>query len=130
MRTPHSIAADANGNVYVADGGNARIQVFDNNLNLRAIWNTIGQPWALCITHGPHQYLFSSSNPDKTDGTRGRSVGEVFKLELDGTIVGRIGVADNGLGSFRTLHWVDCRDEHEIFAADLVDWVHTIKLRH
>ena len=31
FNTPHSIATDANGNVYVADRGNRRIQVFDGD---------------------------------------------------------------------------------------------------
>ena len=31
FNTPHSIAIDAQGNVYVADRGNKRIQVFDND---------------------------------------------------------------------------------------------------
>ncbi len=31
FNTPHSIATDANGNVYVADRGNHRIQVFDGD---------------------------------------------------------------------------------------------------
>src|ERR1700752_4714696 len=33
FNTPHSIATDAKGNVYVADRGNHRIQVFDNDGN-------------------------------------------------------------------------------------------------
>ena len=31
FNTPHSIAADAHGNIYVADRGNRRIQVFDHD---------------------------------------------------------------------------------------------------
>ena len=31
FNTPHSIAADAQGNIYVADRGNRRIQVFDGD---------------------------------------------------------------------------------------------------
>ena len=31
FNTPHSIAADAHGNIYVADRGNRRIQVFDGD---------------------------------------------------------------------------------------------------
>ena len=72
MKAPHSIVADASGHIYIADGGNARIQVFDSNLSLLAVYDTVGQPWALCITPGPHQYLYNSSNPDKTDDTRSR----------------------------------------------------------
>ena len=34
--TPHSIAVDAQNNVYVADRENSRIQVYDDNLNVRA----------------------------------------------------------------------------------------------
>jgi hypothetical protein len=129
MKTPHSIAADANGRVYVADGGNARIQVFDNNLKLLAMYDTVGSPWAICITPGPHQYLYSSSNSDKTDVTRGRSTGEVYKLELDGTIVGRFGRLDNALGNFGTIHSMDCHNENEILAIDIVDWGGVIKLQ-
>jgi sugar lactone lactonase YvrE len=65
------VAVDANGNVYVADGGNARIHVFSNALAPVAVYDTVGSPWALCITSGPHQYLFSASNLDRTDVTKG-----------------------------------------------------------
>jgi sugar lactone lactonase YvrE len=99
------VAVDANGNVYVADGGNARIHVFSNALAPVAVYDTVGSPWALCITSGPHQYLFSASNLDRTDVTKGDLTGEIYKLELDGTIVGRFGRSDNSRGAFKTPHF-------------------------
>src|ERR1700680_1025568 len=41
FNTPHGIAVDAQGNVYVADRANHRMQRFDNNILLRAISVTI-----------------------------------------------------------------------------------------
>src|SRR5205814_2496987 len=53
------IALDAQGNVYVADAGNKRIQIFDpDGAYKRAIAN-VGVPAAICITPGAHQYLYS-----------------------------------------------------------------------
>ena len=61
---PHTIATDAKGNVYVGDRCNARMQVFDNNSSSRRSTTRSGNPWAICITPGPHQYLYvSNSNP-------------------------------------------------------------------
>src|SRR5579859_4582661 len=51
LNTPHSIASDAQGNIYVADRGNRRIQVFDHDGNvLREIKIDVpapvdAQPW-------------------------------------------------------------------------------------
>src|ERR1039457_2167590 len=86
LQTPHSIATDAQGNVYVANRGNARIEVFDGDGKyLRQIKikepldyaNTVpiignkppvdlvgtmgpGAPWTVCITPGPNQVIFAS----------------------------------------------------------------------
>jgi hypothetical protein len=46
----------------VADGGNARTQVFSNALAPLAVYDTVGSHWALCITKGAHQYLLSASS--------------------------------------------------------------------
>src|SRR5437764_10269313 len=98
LNTPHSIASDAQGNIYVADRGNGRIQVFDTDGKLLrqihidvpvpadaqpAIGNkppaTVtgtmapGAPWAVCITPGQTQYLYTS------DAYPGR----LYKLTLD-----------------------------------------------
>ena len=68
LNLPHTIATDAKGNVYVGDRSNSRIQVFDNDLTFKAIYDQVGAPWAVCISPGPHQYLYSSnSNPDSNN---------------------------------------------------------------
>src|SRR4029077_16409701 len=61
FNTPHTLATDAQGNVYVGDRGNRRIQVFDNGGEFKKAYLNVGAPWAVCISPGPHQYLFSSN---------------------------------------------------------------------
>ena len=123
MNTPHGMQVDARGNVYVADRGNYRIQVFDNNLTLRAIYDHVGQPWTLCITPGPHQYLYSSNSyPDNNNNLVMPWTGEIYKMELDGTVVGKFGKAGKGLGQFSTTHGIDCRNENELFVSEITSW--------
>jgi len=123
MNTPHSITSDAQGNIYVGDRGNARVQVFDNDLTLRAIYDNVGSPWAVCISPGPHQYLFvSNSNPDSNPAPSWAITGEVYKMELDGTIVGKFGKAGKGLGEFSTIHEIDCRNPNELFVSEISAW--------
>ena len=123
MNTPHSITSDAKGNIYVADRGNRRIQVFDSDLNLIKIYDNVGAPWAVCISPGPHQYLYSSnSNPDNNDSRLMAVSGEVYKMELDGTIVGKFGKPGKQLGEFSTIHAIDCRNENELVVAEITAW--------
>jgi hypothetical protein len=123
FNTPHSIQVDAAGNVYVADRGNRRIQVFDNDLALRSIYDNVGAPWALCITPGPHQYLYSSnSNPDNNNAKLSAVTGEIYKMELDGTVLGKFGKPGKRLGEFGTTHAMDCRDENELLVAEITTW--------
>jgi hypothetical protein len=123
MNTPHSITSDAQGNIYVGDRGNARVQVFDNDLTLRAIYDNVGNPWAVCISPGPHQYLFvSNSNPDSNPAASWAITGEIYKMELDGTIVGKFGKAGKGLGEFSTVHEIDCRNPDQLFVSEISAW--------
>ena len=118
LRNPHSVASDAAGNIYVADHGNARVQVFDNNLNPRATFDGIGRPWALCVTPGPHQYLFSSSNTESPlVEMSARTVAEIYQMELDGTIVGKLRPADDPRVRLLIPHAIDCSVNGEIVAA-------------
>ena len=139
LNTPHSIAVDANGNVYVADRGNRRIQVFDGNgkflrqividvpfdpnaepaignkpeLPIRGTQTMApGAPWAVCITPPPHQVLFTS------DGYPGR----IYKLSLDGNVLGVFGESGKQLGQFGWIHEIACPSENELFVGELLNW--------
>lgn len=123
FNTPHSLAADATGNLYVADRGNRRIQVLDSNLTLRAIYDQVGTPWAVCVTPGSHQYLYSSnSNPNNSSPEASAVTGEIYKMELDGTVLGKFGKAGKLPGQFSTVHEMDCRKDNEITVAEITGW--------
>jgi DNA-binding beta-propeller fold protein YncE len=143
FNTPHSIATDAKGNVYVADRGNRRIQVFDGEGNFQreirinvpydasarpAIGNvpdvakleaaggpfvmTPGAPWTVCVTPGPNQVLYTS------DAFPGR----VYKLSLDGKVLGVLGQAGKQLKQFGWIHEIACPSENTLYVAELLNW--------
>ncbi|HWC97018.1 MAG TPA: peptidyl-alpha-hydroxyglycine alpha-amidating lyase family protein [Candidatus Sulfopaludibacter sp.] len=123
---PNSVAVDAAGNVYVADLGNQRIQVFDNDGNFKSQIAEIGAPWAICISPGAHQYLYSSNSnpPDSMDG------GEIYKLELDGKVLGKFGTAGKMTKEFGTANQIDCRNPNTLYIGELTNWrVQKVTLR-
>ena len=115
---PNSVAVDTQGNVYVADLGNKRIQVFDNDGNFKNQINGVGAPWAICISPGPHQYLYSSSSnpPDSLDD------GEIYKMDLDGKVLGKFGTAGKRANEFGTVNEIDCRNPNTLYVGELTNW--------
>jgi len=133
---PHSIAVDAQNNVYVADRGNRRIQVFDTDgkflrqitidvpapadaraaIGAKPIANTgtmaPGAPWTLCITPGPNQVLYTS------DAYPGR----IYRLSLDGKVLGMLGKAGKQPGQFGWIHSIACPSENELYVAEILNW--------
>ena len=118
FHTVHTIATDANGTVYVGDRENKRIQVFDNDGNYKTEYLNVGAPWAICITPGAHQYMYSSNS----NGTGDFDNGEIYKMELDGKIVGKFGTAGKQLKEFGSVHEVDCRNPNEIYVGEITNW--------
>lgn len=141
LTTPHSIAVDAEDHVYVADRGNRRIQVFDTEGKvLRQITIDVpydadakpaignkpklpypdgvpqtfapGAPWTVCITPGPHQVLYAS------DAYPGR----IYKLSLDGKVLGVLGRSGKMPGQFGWIHEIACPSENELYVAELLNW--------
>jgi NHL repeat len=114
----HGIALDAQGNVYVADAGNKRIQIFDGDGTFKSAITSVGTPYAICISPGQHQYLFSSNSndPETLDN------GEIYKLELDGRVVGKFGRAGKLPKEFGTVNAIDCRNDSELYVGELLNW--------
>src|SRR6202041_3949603 len=71
-----------------------------------------GAPWAICITPQPHQVLYSS------DAFPGR----IYKLSLDGTVLGVLGESGKQLKQFGWIHEIACPAENELYVAELLNW--------
>jgi streptogramin lyase len=138
FNTPHSIAVDAQNRVYVADRANRRIQVFDTqgrfihqihinvayDPNARApIGNTPtgvalqgtqgpGAPWAIAISPPPRQFLYSA------DAYPGR----IYKMTLDGEVVGVLGQAGKQLKQFGWIHEMAAPSENVLYVAEILNW--------
>jgi hypothetical protein len=139
FHTPHSIALDAQGSVYVADRSNRRIQVFDGEGNFQRQFTidvpvppgakaaigyapdeaaiaagtfAPGSPWAICISPGPNQVLYSA------DAFPGR----IYKMTLDGKLLGVLGESGKQPKQFGWIHQMACPSENVLFVAELLNW--------
>lgn len=115
---PHTIAIDAQNNIYVGDRENKRIQVFDSEGSFKTQFTNIGAPYAICITPGPRQFLYTSNSNPSTSMDNG----EIYKLGLDGKILGKFGTAGKLLKEFGTIHEMDCRSENELYVGEITNW--------
>ena len=137
--TPHGIAVSPKDEVFVADRGNRRIQVFDTEGKfLRAVHHrragrspsaarsstapttpdaktgsqAPGAPDALCMTPGPNPVLFVGDlYPSR-----------IYKVSLDGKVLGVYGQPGRNLGEFGWIHAIACPSENEIWVGELINW--------
>ena len=132
--TAHNIQIGPDDRIYVADRSNDRIQIFtpdgkfQKEVRLTNIpvepgyagrpWMYMGTflhpnaPWSLCITPGPKPVLFMGS------GYPGR----IFKLDLEGHVLGSLGHTGKRVGEFGWVHALACPSETELLAVDETNW--------
>ena len=133
---PHAIAIDRNNNIYVGDRTNRRIQVFDTDGKFQRMFSidippvpgthavngatptgerlkaVIGQPNSLCIPPNANvMFVGESTFP-----------GRIFKISLDGKVLGVIGKSGRNLKQFSGAHALACPSETEIYAAETSNW--------
>ena len=113
-----AIAVDARGDVYVADVGNKRIQVFDGDGKFKSEFAGVGTPMAMCLTRGatPHLYISHAGDTDGMDDAA------IYKVRLDGTVVGKFGSAGKLPKEFGLANSIDCRNENELLIGELTNW--------
>lgn len=65
--TLHSMAMDSKGRLFVADRGNSRIQIFDQEGKFLAQWKQFGRPSGIYITKSDTLYAVDSQSDEKTN---------------------------------------------------------------
>ena len=137
FNTPHAIVVDRNDNVYVGDRANRRIQVFDTEGKFQRMFTidvppapgtkpvngntptgdrlaaTIGAPNSICITPGANQVMFVGESTFP---------GRIFKVTLEGKVLGVIGRSGRQLKQFSGAHQLACPSETEIYVAETSNW--------
>jgi DNA-binding beta-propeller fold protein YncE len=137
FRLPHAIAIDRNNNIYVGDRTNRRVQVFDTDGTFLRMFSidvplapgthavngntptgerlaaVIGAPNSICITPGANQVMFVGESTFP---------GRVFKVSLDGKVLGVIGRSGRQLKQFSGAHQLACPSEHEVYVAETSNW--------
>ena len=122
----HGIGIDRqNNDVYVCDRENERIQIFDSNGTLKAIWDEIWRPTDICV-RGDYVYvaelgeLLYLDNVLFEPGSRHHhSQCRVFDKH-SGKELAQIGTADSGAkGSFFTAHGLCLNSKNELFVSEV-----------
>lgn len=115
--TPHGIALDAAGRIYVADRANARVQIFDATGQYITEWKSeeIGRPWD--IYPGPDGLFYIMDGGDNNPAPPDR--GRVIILNRDGKKLGEFGSFGSYDGQFYWGHALAVGKNSDVYAGDV-----------
>ncbi|MDD5519269.1 MAG: peptidyl-alpha-hydroxyglycine alpha-amidating lyase family protein [Kiritimatiellae bacterium] len=111
---PHTIAVDSKGHVYVGDRNSARIEVFDQDAKLLAVWSDLIMPWGLWVS--PQDEIWVCGASPARDPQTGKWIIAppndqiVMKLTPDGKVAGKwpLPKGQDGVEKPGEVNWVHC----------------------
>ena len=83
----------------------------DPDLKYLKSFANVGAPWSVCTSPAPNQYLFSG------DGN-----GKIYKLDLDGTLLGWAQTSQGHGQAGCLVHEIHCESDTVIYKGDCSTW--------
>jgi len=117
FNTPHGICLDGNGRVYVADRGNARVQIFDPGGKFLDQWRgpEIGQPWDVFVGRDGGVYVMDGGDMNPKPPDRGR----IIILNQQGKVLDEFGSFGSYDGQFYWGHALAVAPGGDVYAVDV-----------
>lgn len=114
---PHGIVLDKQGNVYIADRGNSRIQIFSSEGKFLKMWKSeaLGRPWGLAI--GSNGLLYVADGGDMRSAPPERN--RVVILDLQGKIRETFGSFGSYDGQFYWAHDIAVGGDGALYVCDV-----------
>jgi sugar lactone lactonase YvrE len=94
FQTPHAIAIDSRGRLFVADRGNRRIQIFDQDGTFLEQWTQFGRPSGILIA--PDDTMYVADVSDKRGIVVGSAKDGTVRGVIEGTLPESVAVARDG----------------------------------
>jgi len=104
--------------VAMVRGNDASIQVFDAAGTFKTQFGNVGTPRAMCLSRGSTPYLYIAHAGDDD----GMEDGAIYKVQLDGKVIGKFGSAGKQLKEFGLANSIDCRDENTLLIGEMTNW--------
>jgi tripartite motif-containing protein 71 len=120
MRLPTELAVDSQGNVYVIDGDNHRIQKFDKDGNFLLMWGGLGAGDGKFLFHTNPDGFYGTIAVDENDDVYvGDHHNRVQKFDSNGNFLMKFGGTGYDDSEFAVLGGIAVNDQGNIYT---VDW--------
>ena len=124
---PHGLALDALGQVYVADRGNARLQIFTAEGEWVTTWEKgeIGRPWAVRV--GPDGVVYVVDGGDQREFWPDRA--RILKFDSGGNLLAAFGAYGDAPGQFIWPHTLDISADGSLYVGEVATGMRIQKFR-